>query len=163
MKFNRSFVSYIMASLPKTQLSLKRIKPYNLISFSKYLNIRYKVFIKEMGRRAIFGEFNPTDLKAYHFILKANNKIIGTVRLVYKNKNMVQIGRVAILKEFRNKGYGGVIVNKLLEVIKKDTRASTAVLYSEDDKVNFYKRLGFIENGKIFDETEPLTYMVMNI
>jgi predicted GNAT family N-acyltransferase len=152
-----------MALSSDSSLSLNRIRPYNLISFSKYLNIRYKVFIKEMGRRAIFEEFNPTDLKAYHYILKAHNEVIGTVRLIYKNENTVQIGRVAILKEFRNKGYGGIIVNKLLELIKKEKQASLVVLYSEDDKVNFYKRLGFIENGKIFDEAEPLTYMIMNI
>ena len=151
-------------SLPlNPSLILMRVRPYNLIFSSKYLCIRYKVFIKEMGRRAIIGEFNSTDLKAYHFILKTDNEVIGTVRLAYKNESTVQIGRVAILKEFRNKGYGGEIVRKLLEVIERETQASLVVLYSEDDKVNFYKRLGFIEDSKIFDEAEPLTYMIMNL
>ena len=149
--------------MSKSTLILKQVKLYNLLYLSKYINIRYKIFIKEMGRSIIFGEFHFDDLFAKHYILLSNNNIIGTARLIYKDPDIAEAGRIAIHKNYRNQGYGKLIVNKLLEIIKSDDRASTVSLLSEDDKVDFYKKLGFIANDRIFTYSVPLTRMITNV
>ena len=152
-----------MELIQQDSLSLKQIRLYNPLLLSKYLNIRYKVFICEMNRRIIFGEFHFNDLPARHYVLQLNNKVIGTARLIYEAENIVRIGRVAILENYRNKGYGGFIVNRLLEIIKDENLASVVSLFSEDNRIDFYKRLGFVAREKIFTFSVPVTYMVINV
>jgi len=139
---------------------LKQVKPYNLFAITQYLQIRYKVFINELGRH--ISDFGIDDLIGRHYILKSRHAI-GTVRIIYKKNHIAEIGRVAILKKYRNQGYGTLIINQAMELVKANNQVNVIRLFTESEKIGFYKKFGFIENGEVFFDDIPYIDMVVAV
>jgi predicted GNAT family N-acyltransferase len=58
---------------------------------------------------------------------------------------------MAVLKEYRNKGVGSLILLKFLDLIKN--RGFNRVYFSAQKTAeNFYKKYGFVSCGDIFEE-----------
>jgi len=127
--------------------------------FFDAVRIREKVFIEEQGYTNEFDEF---DYKSLHAVGYINNQPIATARIIIKDQ-VGKIGRVAVLKEHRKKGYGKEICHKLLAVAK-EMKIKSFTLSAQIDKTNFYESLGFrkIGNPYLEDGTEHIE-MVMNI
>jgi predicted GNAT family N-acyltransferase len=117
----------------------------------KAYNLRFEVFVKEQNV-PVEIERDEYDKTATHVIVidEKSCECIGYGRIVIKDK-IAKIGRVAIKKEFRKKGYGKRICLKLINIAHragiKDIR-----LNSQLEVVEFYKKLGFKEYGDIFIE-----------
>jgi len=145
---------------------LKQVKAYDLYGINQYIQIRYKIFIKELGR-PIIGEFHTDDLLAKHYILKTKYPI-GTARIIYRDC-IAEIGRIAILKEYRNQSYGTIIMHQILTIIKTTERVDLIRLFVERNqggnfnKIGFYKKFGFIENGQIFFDNQPYVNMELSL
>jgi len=75
---------------------------------------------------------------------------IGCGRLVIKD-GIAKIGRVAVKKSFREKGYGREICLELIK-IARESEIKDIRLNSQLEVVGFYKKLGFKEYGDIFIE-----------
>ena len=61
-------------------------------------NIRIEVFMKEQGFE---NEFDEIDTISHHIVVFDEGKPIGTCRF-FKENNHYTIGRVAVLKKYRN-------------------------------------------------------------
>ena len=83
-----------------------------------YLIIRYKVFVIELGRSAL-KELSKLDVYCKHYVLLLDNVVIGTSRLCYTD-NVVELGRVALLADYRNKGYASLAISFLINQIKEE-------------------------------------------
>lgn len=83
------------------------------------------------------------------YLIKDNNKIIGTGSLLIEKKFIHQLGNVAhiedlvIKKEYRNKKLGSLLINKLINEAKK-YNCYKILLNCSDNNINFYKKFGFI-------------------
>ena len=141
--------------------SLKQVKPYNLSAICQYLQIRYRVFIDELGRP--ISDFNIDDLIAKHYILKVRHTAIATVRVVYRKNHIAEIGRVAVLKKYRNLGYGAMLINQAMEIVKTCNQVNLIRLFSDSEKIKYYKKFGFIENGEVLFDDVPYIDMVTAI
>ena len=109
--------------------------------------IRRQVFIDEQNVPEDM-EWDGLDEEAVHVIAINNqNKITGTGRLLHTG----QIGRMAVLKDERNKGIGGDML-KLLIKYASDNQIFPLFLHAQLSAVDFYKRYGFKETGGIFDD-----------
>ena len=53
---------------------------------------------------------------------------------------------VDTLPEYRGKGYAGILINKMIEMAKKENREGL-VLTCKDHLVNYYAKFGFIDEG----------------
>ena len=121
--------------------------------------IREEVFVKEQHFKE---EFDTIDNIATHMVLFLDNVAIGTGRF-YKEKKDYHIGRIAVLKEYRAKGYGKIILQELENKIK-EVGGEKVVLSSQKQAMNFYKKLGYIETGDFyFDEHCPHIKMVKQL
>jgi predicted GNAT family N-acyltransferase len=83
-----------------------------------------------------------------HYLLTLNSIPTGTARVLLDN-NTAKIGRVAILKEQRGKGFA----TQLMRQIIKDLKASGIQTITLDSQIyicNLYEKLGFIKTGDIF-------------
>ena len=113
-------------------------------------NVRREVFILEQGvpEDLEIDEFDPV---AIHVLACSDNSCVGTARLHINNEGFGQIGRMAILSPFRNKGLGRQIMRVLIETAKSKGIPSL-ILHAQVSAIPFYERLGFIANGPIYDE-----------
>lgn len=92
------------------------------------------------------GEIYDTILCGYD-----NDIIIATTIITpYKEKG-AKLRQVAVLKDYRGKGYGREIMLAAMEKAK-ELGFLWVTLNSRLNAINFYKRLGFCEYGNEFEE-----------
>ena len=81
------------------------IKPWKEAELEAF-PIREEVFVKEQGVPAEL-ELDEFDPLATHALAYQNGRCVGTARLVHLGNGHAQIGRMAVLAQFRGKGWGG--------------------------------------------------------
>ena len=110
--------------------------------------IRETVFIEEQKFKI---EFDDTDDIATHIVMYLDNHPVGCCRL-YKQENEYHIGRIAVLKPYRGKGYGEKILLNA-EWVAKEKGADSISLSAQVRASGFYEKLGYKKHGEIyFDE-----------
>jgi len=112
--------------------------------------IRGDVFVRELGF-AISDEFVDGNEKNFlHCCLYEKENLIAYARIEVKECS-ARIGRVAVRKDKRNKGYGKQIMFWAeTEALKKNKNdVEVHALYSA---VGFYNKLGYTAVGKEFEE-----------
>ena len=58
---------------------------------------------------------------------------------------------MAVLKEWRGKGVGGAILERLIAAARE--RGDKEIeLFAQTHALEFYGRYGFVENGEVFEE-----------
>lgn len=124
-------------------------------------DIRTKVFIEEQGIDKNV-EIDGTDKDAKNMILIVNNKPIGTSRLIVI-ENKMYLGRVAILKEYRKKGYATHMIKFLLDEAKK-LGYNEVFIHAQTYAKTFYEKIGFKQFGDDFLEANiPHIHMKITI
>ncbi|MGF3554706.1 MAG: GNAT family N-acetyltransferase [Thermoplasmatota archaeon] len=131
------------------ELKIKIVKSKN--EFNEILNIRETVFIKEQNVPKEI-EMDDFDKESELFIVYLKNKPIGCAR-IRKINDYAKLERIAILKEYRGKGYGKALTNFLIGYCKKKGFKKIK-LHSQVYVANFYKKLGFKTIGKKFLEAD---------
>ena len=112
--------------------------------------IRKQVFIEEQGvpENMELDEFDPT---AKHALAYQGALCVGTGRLVHLDNHHAQIGRMAVLSAFRNRGIGNAILSSLITLAKAEG-VLTLMLHSQVSAIPFYTKMGFIAEGPVYDE-----------
>lgn len=121
----------------------------NKDEFEIAYNIRVKVFVEEQNV-PIEMELDEFDEEALHILLYDAEKPVACARLIIQGERAI-IGRVAVLKEYRKKGYGKMLCSKLLE-IAKEKNVKYVMLHAQCYAIGFYNKLGFVEYEERFDE-----------
>ncbi len=110
-------------------------------------SIREQVFVIEQSVDADI-EWDGRDHLCRHVIAFAKDKLpIGTGRLLPGG----HIGRIAVIASWRNKGVGSAILKQLIS-IAIDEGVDSVYLNSQTQAMDFYRRLNFVPDGKIFME-----------
>ena len=108
--------------------------------------IRRLVFIEEQNVPEDM-EWDEYDDSATHFLISLDNKVIATARL----KTDGQIGRMAVLAEYRNKGIGSKLLQYVL-LVAKQQKLKNVYLHAQVSAIAFYKKHGFTTCGRVFYE-----------
>ncbi len=90
-------------------------------------------------------DFEGKDPDATHALVRDGNQYVGTGRMLDDG----HIGRVAVLKEYRQKGFGKSIISALIDEASR-LGIQRVFLGAQLHAVDFYKKLGFSEYGEIF-------------
>ena len=117
-------------------------------------SIRTCVFTNEQGADADseFDRYDSTSLFA--LLYDDKNEPVGTARIA-KTDAGFKIGRIAILKECRGKGFGADIVRAVTEKAF-EMGADKVLVDAQNYAVPFYERLGFkITGSEITDRGLP--------
>jgi predicted GNAT family N-acyltransferase len=108
--------------------------------------IRFTVFCEEQGvPRAI--ELDEHDRVSIHAVVFEGKTPVATGRLLPDG----HIGRMAVLKSWRNRGVGGLMLQKLIERAKARGDREVA-LSAQVHAVPFYRAHGFVEEGAEYVE-----------
>lgn len=119
-------------------------------------DIRVEVFMKEQGFE---NEFDDIDDISFHIVVFDEEKPIGTCRF-FKENNHYTIGRVAVLKEYRNQHIGNVLLERAEKEIKK-LNGDLIVVHAQVRVSPFYEKQGYIQFGQIDDDDEGVPHMWM--
>ena len=120
--------------------------------------VRFRVFVAEQAIPPE-EELDEADATATHAIALHDNRVVGTGRLLREeptgsdNPPGALIGRMAVDKEWRRHGVGGLILVHLEEVAR--SRGMTrSTLHAQEYVKGFYASHGYVEHGEVFLEVE---------
>lgn len=119
--------------------------------------LRYNTFVVERGVPPEL-EFDGKDNEFLHFTLYEDDKILACLR-ANENGNLLHMGRFAVVKDLRKKGYGKILMEKLCEYAKENGFDGVE-LSAVETAVGFYEKMGFSKIGDFYLETGvPHIYM----
>ena len=128
------------------------------INFGECAKIREEVFVKEKGFNYDL-EFDDIDCYAEHVAMYLGTELIGCGRIYEIEDSVYRIGRVAILKEYRNMGYGMGLLREL-ERRAGSHGAKYVTILGILSASDFYRKAGYRQiGGVVFDENVPSVYM----
>ena len=114
-------------------------------------NIREKVFIQEQKVTPEL-EWDGMDENAMHFLVFKDEEAIGCARGVMI-KNYMQLGRMAVLKEYRGQGIGSALLEKAI-VTAKLNQISSIHISAQFYAIDFYLKFGFEVMSDIYLDAE---------
>ncbi len=128
-------------------IEIKRFNFTNTDLASQAFAIRHKVFIEE---ESVDPELEcEHEEEANQYLLVLGEKALATARW-RETKEGIKLERFAVLPEFRNRGFGGIILKEIInDVIPL---GKPIYLHSQLRAVPFYERNGFRKEGPIFYE-----------
>jgi predicted GNAT family N-acyltransferase len=115
--------------------------------------IREKVFIEEQKVTSQL-EWDGMDKEAIHFLAFKDEKAIGCARALVIEYCM-QLGRIAVLKEYRGKGIGSALIEKAMTTAKLN-QLSAIYISAQCHAIDFYKKFGFEVTSDIYLDAEIL-------
>lgn len=133
--------------IKNNNLKIKSVK--NNKDLEKVFRIREIVFIKEqkVPKNIEIDEF---DKIVKHFIVLYENKSIGCARIRFVDKK-AKLERIALLKNYRGKGFGKIVTKYLVKYCKKKN-VKEIFMHSQYHLKDFYRKLGFKQRRKAFLE-----------
>ena len=136
-------------TINKGGIILKLVKANKQFELFTAINIRKTVFIDEQ-KVPLDEELDDKDYTAKHFLISNNNnnEYVGTARY-YIEDNKAIIGRVAILKEHRKKGYATYLIKEIMKEIKSQN-ISVIHIGAQKQALAFYETLGFEVCGELY-------------
>ena len=109
-------------------------------------HIRHRVFIEEQ-KVPVEMEWDEFDTTATHFLANLSGEAIACARL----KTDGQVGRMAVLTEYRNQGVGSRLLQYILDEAKQQ-KLDSIYLHAQVSAIPFYEKHGFTAQGEIFYE-----------
>lgn len=110
--------------------------------------LRVDVFVVE--QQCPYHEIDDIDLESYHIYLQDDQSTILSYCRLYKQNEEYHIGRV--ISSTRRKGYGTQIMKTAIQFAKNNLKANTIIIEAQAYAIEFYKKLGFVEISKPFEE-----------
>lgn len=119
--------------------------------------LRREVFVIEQGVPEEL-EVDEDDKIAVHLAAISDGRVIGTLRIL-RNERTAKIGRMAVSAASRKEGIGRELMEFAAAVASRDG-AEEIVLAAQFTAREFYRKLGYIEEGAVFDDAGILHVMM---
>jgi predicted GNAT family N-acyltransferase len=122
------------------------------------MDIRIRVFVEEQG---FYDEFDDTDNVATHLLIHNDDGLAVATCRVFPSEaeERFYLGRLAVLKEYRGKGFGSQIVTEAEKHLVSHG-CKEILLHSQLQATPFYERLGYTQFGEIEnDQGQPHIWM----
>ncbi len=113
--------------------------------------VRRQVFVNEqrIDEELVFAQSEDDD--EINIVVKNEERIVGTARVIFPTSNTAKIERMAVLRSFRNRGIGKGIITFLNRELKR-RKITHIILHAQYQVIGFYKACGFHESGLPFEE-----------
>ncbi len=114
----------------------------------------YYVRIQAMAKKhhiTLRQEFDEHDAPDTKYIVVTDDDFpIATARMYPLDAGAMMIGRVVVLPEYRHRGIGTMVVREC-EKWAEELGCTKTVLESRDNKVDFYRQMGYAVCGEAMD------------
>jgi predicted GNAT family N-acyltransferase len=129
------------------QITIKKFRFADRDLINQSNAIRSEVFIEEQRVEPEL-EYEYEE-EGNYYLMFLDNQPIATARW-RKTETGIKLERFALLKAFRNRGYGTILLREVLDDVLPQTLP--VYLHSQVRAVNYYKRSGFVIEGAHFWE-----------
>ena len=115
--------------------------------FEKIFGIREAVFEKELGVEEE-AQVDGFDHVSHHYLIVCENVAAGVARWRITLGGNVRLERLAILKEYRGRGYGKALMDRMLQDIPQ---AKTTHVECLAKQAKYFEKFGFVVEEDEFD------------
>lgn len=115
-------------------------------NMDKVYALRNEVFVIEQQVDPTI-ERDARDKEATHIVATMDNLVVGCARLFWEDG--AHIGRLAVAKEYRNKGIGRAICQYIID-LAKERNCHQVWLNAQLVSYDFYLKIGFTPVGDVF-------------
>ncbi len=121
--------------------------------FSLAMEIRTRVFVEEQ-KVPIELERDEYDRLATHILLFVDGRAVATGRFFPESAQpeVLRLGRVAVLQEYRGLGLGRRVVLELLRLARETSAGHEILIHAQQHLAGWYESLGFKARGEEFME-----------
>ena len=131
------------------------IKPFDELGTHELyglLQLRSEVFVVE--QTCIYNDLDDLDQLAWHLILKKDNRVAGTARILPGGTRFpqVSIGRLVVSPHFRVHILGKLVMQEAMKFAFSHFAASEIKISAQLYLERFYEDLGFRRITEIYDE-----------
>ena len=128
---------------------IKITESINTAIFNDAYEIRRIVFVEEQ-HFPLSREIDELDSRAIHIVLYYIQQPVACGRVSFCD-DVAKICRVAVLMEYRNRGFATAICEKLI-AIARIKKSKTIFLHAQLPVIGLYENLGFKVTGQSFLE-----------
>lgn len=122
------------------------IKCFDNLTYDERM-LRTSVFIEEQKFKE---EFDEIDNDSLHLVLYTDDKAVACIRFFYdSNSKKYYLGRLCVLKEYRGRHMGEMLVREV-EVRVKNLGGTVVALSAQVRASGFYEKLGYKKMGDIY-------------
>jgi predicted GNAT family N-acyltransferase len=111
--------------------------------------LRCEVFVVEQGV-PVELELDELDASATHLVAICDEEVVGTLRIL-EHEGAAKIGRVAVRAAARGTGIGARLMDRAAAIALARGFVEI-VLHAQVTVAGFYRRLGYVEEGDLFEE-----------
>ena len=157
---------------PELKLELKLYDYTNMMNKKvlpvEVYDIRKTVFIDEQKVPEEL-EWDEYDKESCHFIVStilgdeigsSIIKAIATARMIPQGAD-IMLGRMAVIKDYRRNKVGSFLLKACIDYAR-NRKVKSVIIHAQEAVLNFYQRLGFIEQGEVFYEAN-IRHRQMNL
>ncbi len=138
-------------------IRVEEVSISDTVRFDEVVAIRKTVFVEEQ-QVAPEEEFDEFEHISKHYLLFVDDTPIATARWRFIG-DKIKCERFALLKAYRNSGFGSVLLKHLLRDISG--KSDTVYLHAQLKAISFYERQGFQKVGEQFSECDILHYKMI--
>lgn len=113
--------------------------------------VRMQVFVLERNI-ALKDEFDENDHdQTVYVVVYDGDKPVATGRFLKTDATTVRPGRIAVLKNYRQKRLGERVITEL-EYFAKKEGCALSVIHAELSAAGFYEKLGYRKESDVYEE-----------
>ncbi len=147
------------------KIEIKNWEALSLYEVYDILRLRGEVFV--VGQQCTCVDPDGKDPSAFHLMMHDGEKLIGYARLfppgIYL-KDASSLGRVALLKDYRNRGLGKEIMKQSINFFKENYPGIPLIISAQSYLEKFYRNLGFKTVSEAYlEENMPHVRMKLNL
>lgn len=130
------------------QLIAKEFDKLTTTELYEILKARSAVFVVE--QQCIYQDLDDLDYRSLHLFYRDQTAVAAYLRAFYKEKDVVQIGRVLTVKH--GAGLGGRILHEGLKQVREKLPCRKIYIEAQSYAIGFYEREGFRVTSEEFLE-----------
>ncbi len=129
-------------------IEIARFDELDAETLYQIVKLRIDCFVVEQD--CPYHELDNKDKEAIHFYIKEGEKVISYLRLMVKDQNRAQIGRIATDSNHRGKGLAGSLIKSSFEVL--DENIEIVYLHGQTHLQQYYESFGFVKKSEPYKE-----------
>lgn len=134
--------------------------PYGSTRYDELVELRYKVLLEPLGLKFL-DMHRDKEANYLHIgcIESLDDKLVGGLILIPVNDKEIRLMQVAVENKYQGEGVGRDLV-KYAEKRAKEAGYEKIAMHAMLSVVNFYEKIGFIQEGDLFEE-KGITFIRM--